>query len=88
MEEVNQGLRLRILKEQKPGSGGRIDGAFELLDAGAGTYATALRPLVGEQFLSVRELLDRIRVEPSANKATHLLNGNALRVESAATREL
>jgi len=86
-EDVNRDLRVRILKEQKPGHGGWIKGAFELLDAGIGAYANALRPLVGEQFVKVRELLDRIHAEPSASKAKWLLNGNMLRLESRSDRD-
>jgi hypothetical protein len=83
IDDVNRGLRVRILKQQKSGHSGWIEGAFELLDAGMGTYAIAIRPFVGEQFVNVRELLDRVRAAPGAHKATHLLNGNTLRVESS-----
>jgi len=83
IDDVNRGLRIRILKAQKPGHSGWIEIGFEVLDAGTGTYASALQPLVGDQFVSVREVLDRIRVEPSASKATFILSGSTLRVESA-----
>lgn len=83
IDDVNRGLRVRILKQQKAGHSGWIEGPFELLDAGMGEYAMALQPLVGEQFVNVREFLERVRATPAASKATHLLNGNTLRIESA-----
>src|SRR2546425_11661230 len=85
-EDVNRDLRVRILKEQKPGHGGWIKGAFELLDAGIGAHANALRPLVGEQFVKVRELLDRIHAEPSAGKAKWVFKGNMLSLEARSER--
>ena len=42
----NQGLRLRLLQEQKKGHDGPIQGRFVVLDVGANMHADALRPLM------------------------------------------
>jgi hypothetical protein len=76
--QFNEGLRVRVHEQQQPGYGGRIVGAFELLDAGTGKYASYLKGLVGQTFSTAKELIDRVSVQPGAEKCTHILNCNTL----------
>jgi hypothetical protein len=78
----NEGLRVRVHEQQPPGWGGRIVGEFELLDAGTGKYAPYLKGFVGHTFASAKELIDRVSLQPGAEKCTHILNCNTLMRET------
>lgn len=78
--DANAGMRVKVDRQQARGRGGRLKGGFTLVAAGHGTYAAFLRPFVNREFRSVTELLDEVRREPAAIKATHILNANLLRV--------
>lgn len=44
---LNRGLRVRILADQVPGTGGPLVGKFLVLEAGDNRHTDALAPLVG-----------------------------------------
>lgn len=80
-QPLNRGLRIKVHKAQSK-DGGRIEGSFDLMAAGTGTYARFLAPHVGDSFIDAAELLDAIRQDGGdALACTHLLNRNNLRVE-------
>jgi hypothetical protein len=81
-EAVNQGLRLRIYDEQPPGHGGRIQGQFDLLDAGSGPYAHYLTDVVGQTFEAASDLIELVARHAGAEQCRHILNANLLVVEA------
>lgn len=79
-QPLNRGLRIKVHRQQAR-AGSRIEGSFDLLDAGEGTYSKYLAQHVGESFLNAGELIDAIRtVGGDASDCKHILNRNKLRV--------
>lgn len=83
IEKSNNGLKIRIHKNQAPGNGGRIEGDFDLLEAGDGVYASYLHEFVGDAFLSASELIENVARKSGAQKCTHILNRNMMRVSKS-----
>jgi hypothetical protein len=75
------GLRVRVHEAQEAGHGGRIFGAFDLLDAGTGKHAPFLGEFVGQTFLAAKELIERVGEQPGGEKCSHILNCNTLTCE-------
>jgi hypothetical protein len=81
-QPLNRGLRIKVHRSQAKGSGGRITGSFEVLDAGTGKYAHYLNEYVGEPFMEADHLIDSIQKQGGgAVDCTHILNRNKLRVD-------
>jgi hypothetical protein len=81
---LNRGLRIKVHRAQPKGSGRRIAGSFELIQAGEGDYSRYLLEHVGESFESAAGLIATIREKATAaEKCKHILNCNKLRVEVA-----
>lgn len=81
-EPLNTGLRIKIHQAQKKGHGGRITGSFVLKEAGNGTYAEALKKFIGQPFSAAKNLISEAQqIGPHAEKCTHILNCNKLRVD-------
>ena len=80
-EAINEGLVLLLKADQPIGHGGRLKGAFEVINAGSGPYASAIRTVgaTADQW-TAKALLDRIQAIPGNQKATHIFNGNMLAV--------
>lgn len=78
IKNYNYGIRIQIFQAQ-PRRGGRIQGAFRLLEAGSGEYVRAFEPYVGQEFKSAAEMIDA--AQKYISHATHFLNGNSLKVE-------
>jgi hypothetical protein len=78
--DINEGLRVQLMRTQLPGSGRRITGPFRLLDCGVGTYADCLKSFKGLVVPSARELIEKVRNEPGGSRCTHILNLNMLTV--------
>jgi hypothetical protein len=76
--DINEGLRVQLLKAQLPGSGRRIAGPFRLLGCGIGTYAEYLKPFEGSVVPSAQELIESVRNESGGERCTHILNLNML----------
>jgi hypothetical protein len=76
----NQGLRVRVERDQPRSVGGPIDGPFEILDAGTGKHAAALRPLLGRA-TDAAEVLRVIR--RGFPQCVNVVNANILVVEEA-----
>lgn len=79
-QPFNAGLRIKVMRGQSSGRGGRIEGAFELLAPGTGRYASHLQPYVGEAFNAAKELIEAVKAQPGGEKCTHILNRNCLRL--------
>lgn len=76
---LNQGMRIKVHRRQDA-KGARIDGSFELLDAGRGTYRKHLAKHLGEPFLKASDLIDEIRASGADGEdCSHILNRNNLR---------
>jgi hypothetical protein len=74
----NQGLRLRVAQTQPRSIGGPIEGPFDILDAGDGKHAGALRPLLGRA-TDAAEVLRVIRRQ--FPQCVNVVNANILMVE-------
>ncbi len=79
--QVNKNLRIRLHKDQPMGDGGRIVGSFDLVQAGTGTYSSFLEGIVEESFISANELITRVASKSGAQKCTHIVNRNTLKVD-------
>jgi hypothetical protein len=76
---LNQGMRIKVHRRQTA-KGARIEGSFDLLEAGRGTYAKYLAKHVGEPFLKASDLIDEIRASGADGEdCSHILNRNNLR---------
>ena len=82
MEDMNRNLQIRVHRDQQSGLGGRVEGPFELLHAGDGTYSHFISAFVGDVF-NARELVRQVTSRSEAVKCTHVLNRNALRVRTS-----
>ncbi len=76
----NQGLRLRISKEQVRGNDGAIKGVFEILDVGDNMHSRALEALLGRP-TDAEEVLKIIRQDHKG--CVHVANTNILVLETA-----
>ena len=81
----NQGLRLRVLQEQKKGNGGPIAGDFVILDVGDNKHSAALEELL-DQVTNAQEVLRLIRTQSSS--CVSVANGNILALEQAGEKEM
>jgi hypothetical protein len=88
MEDMNRNLQIRVDRDQGAGKGGRVEGSFELLDAGAGKYSQYFSEFVGRRCGSAKELIRQIASRPEATKVRHVLNRNALRVTVSTATEV
>jgi DNA-binding Xre family transcriptional regulator len=87
MSNLNRGLRIRIYEAQERGEGGLVQGPFDLLEAGTGSYATYLRGLVGQSFDKAKELLGEVQKNGGpAKRCSFILNCNELEVEASNER--
>lgn len=93
---LGQATELEILDHplaQSKDQGGRIQGAFRVLNPGKGCYAEGIRALLQQQlaFQNTADFLRRLQQMPGCETATHILNANALRradeAEAASARE-
>jgi hypothetical protein len=81
---LNRGLRIKVHRRQDR-VGNRIEGSFDVLEAGNGTYSKYLAEHVGESFLNAAELIDEVRTAGGdAKDCRHILNRNKLRIAPAA----
>ncbi|MCX5815309.1 MAG: HNH endonuclease [Proteobacteria bacterium] len=80
-EKKNQGLRIRVHSSQKE-VGTRIEGGFELLDAGNGDYASSMSEFTGHQFENARQLIDLIKTKPAGKRCKFILGRDMLRIEA------
>ena len=78
-QDANAGLLIRIHTAQKGGRGGRIIGAFELLDGGDGPYAGHLKKLENKRFDSAADLIEKLAPFIRISNM-HILNCNMLAV--------
>jgi hypothetical protein len=77
----NQGLRLRVLEEQRPQDGGPIQGDFVILDVGDNKHSEALRALL-QLVTNAAEVLCLIRQEHPG--CVSVANTNTLALAGAA----
>lgn len=77
---LNRNLRIRVHPAQRAEEGRRVEGSFELLYAGDGTYAGALKELLGQDFISTAEFTAELRSKPGAEKCSHVVNRNTLKL--------
>lgn len=76
---LNRGLRIKVHGRQARG-GSRIEGSFDLIEAGNGAYSRQLAKHVGESFLKAADLIDEVRVSGGHGQdCRHILNKNKLR---------
>lgn len=85
IEGSNRNLQIRIHRNQEAGDGGRVKGSFDLLDAGDGAYAEYLSKFIGESFLAASELIESVAGKSGAQKCTHVVNLNMMKVLKAVT---
>jgi hypothetical protein len=78
--DVNRDMKIRVFCAQSKG-GGKIEGDFDLLDAGTGTYAAAMAEFVGRHFDSAKELIGLVRKKLGTKEYTYALNKEMLLVE-------
>jgi hypothetical protein len=76
----NQGLRLRVLHEQRPGGGGALQGDFVILDVGDNKHSPSLGALL-QRVTNAAEVLAVIRRGHPA--CVHVANASTLVVEVA-----
>ena len=74
---LNQGLRIKVHARQ-PRGGSRIEGAFDLITAGSGTYFKQLTEHLGRRFPSAAVLINEVRTS-GGEECRHILNRNKLR---------
>lgn len=80
ISEHNRGLRIKLHRAQGR-LGSQIEGDFDLIDAGDGTYSKYLADHVGKSFVNAAELIDAIRaVGGDAKDCRRILNRNKLRI--------
>ena len=81
LSDANLGLAVEISAAQLKDRGGPILGGFRILNPGKGCYADGIKSLLQEQpaFQSAPGFLLRLQQIPGCEKATHILNANALR---------
>ncbi|OAI41207.1 hypothetical protein AYO40_03615 [Planctomycetaceae bacterium SCGC AG-212-D15] len=75
----NQGLRLRVLQEQRRGSDGPIQGSFVILEVGDNKHADALLPFLNRT-TDAAEVLQALRARYSG--CVSVANANILQVEA------
>jgi hypothetical protein len=78
--DMNGGLRVRINASQTIGSGGRLVGSFEVLDAGNGIYSAGIRSVTSKQreWSDASDFITEVSSKKGCAKCTHILNLNAL----------
>ena len=78
---ANIGLVVEVFVAQSKKRGGRIQGAFRVLNPGKGCYAEGIRALLHQQlaFQNAADFLRRLQQMPGCETATHILNANTLR---------
>jgi hypothetical protein len=78
----NQGLRLRVLQEQRPQDSGPVEGDFVVLDVGDNKHSHALQAVL-QRVTNAAEVLRLIRREYPA--CVNVANTNILALEAAPT---
>ena len=79
--KVNRNMKIRVSQAQDKGDNLQIEGGFDLLESGTGTYAAAMAKFEGRHFENALELVELIREKPEAKKCTFILHKDMLRVE-------
>lgn len=70
-------------RAQPDKDGARVVGNLHLLGAGDGPYAKALEEFVDQDFINAGEFIAEVASKPGAQKCTHVVNRNTLRVWKA-----
>jgi hypothetical protein len=81
----NQGLRIRVLQDQKKGNGGPLTGDFVILDVGDNKHSAALEELL-DQVTNAQEVLRLIRGQYSS--CVSVANGNILALEQTGEKDM
>jgi hypothetical protein len=79
--KANRDMKIRVSCPQDRGDNLQIEGGFELLEAGTGTYGATMAKFVDRHFENAQELIELIRQKPEAKKCTFILHKDMLRVE-------
>lgn len=76
----NMGVVVRIYNNQTPEEGGRIAGAFDLIQWGSGTYHREILKVwhTRNSFSSVKDFIELLESEFPKTRFSHGLNANGL----------
>jgi hypothetical protein len=80
-KRLNKDLRIKIYLRQEKGDKLQIKGSFDLINAGTGTYASAMQEFEGRQFEKAKDLIRLVKQKPGGKKCTYILHKDLLRVE-------
>jgi hypothetical protein len=78
IDKLNRGLQVRVRENQEK-DGGRIEGTFDVLDAGNGYYSQYLNTFVGKTYREAKDLITDVQ-DAGAEKCTHILNRKEMKV--------
>ena len=62
--KANRNMKIRVSQAQDKGDNLQIEGGFDLLEPGTGTYAAAIAKFVDRHFENALELVELIREKP------------------------
>jgi len=74
-------LIVKVFEAQPPDVGGRLKGAFRVLDEGKGKYAKGIRSVIDDNaaFAEASDFIHLVASQEGCEDCTHILNLNALR---------